>query len=188
MNQKKIIKAIKEGDKTAFKVLFDLYYQPLCAFMRSYTNDLDSAEELVQKTFFMLWQKREQLDIHSSLKSYLYSMARNNFLQDQKRHKKQNLLLEKLKYEALEEEIDHDEEEQEQKVRKLKAVIQKLPPRCKEVLQLKQQGLKYREIAEQLGISIKSVESHMRIAFKKIKEEFANSSLFLFLVSGLWKE
>lgn len=183
MNLKEMTKGIKEGDKNAFKALFDLYYPSLCAFMRSYTNDMDSAEEIAQKTFFMLWQKRKKLDVHTSIKGYLYTMARNNFLQIQKQRKKQNLLLEELKYKVIQEEMNRDEEMQEKKIDQLKIIIEELPPRCKEILLLKQKGLKYSEIAEKLDLSIKTVESQMRIAFTKIKEGFKNSSIFLFMVS-----
>lgn len=181
MTQKEAINGLKKGDKKAFKFLFDQYYPPLIAFMYSYTNDRDSAEEITQKTFFMLWQKKEKLEIHTSIKGYLFTMARNNFLQTQKQRKKQNLLLEELKYKAIQEEMDRDEEAQEKKIRQLKSIIEELPPRCKKVLLLKQKGLKYREIAEKLNISIKSVESQMRIAFKKIKKDFKNNSILFLL-------
>lgn len=185
MTQEEVIKGIKEGDKKAFRFLFDQYYSSLCAFVNSYTGDMDSAEEIVQKTFFMLWQKREKLIIKTSVKSYLFTMARNNFLQTQKQRKKQNQLLERLKHQAIIEELEEDKELQEKKIEQLRQLIDQLPPRCQEILRLKQKGLKYSEIADKLDLSIKTVESQMRIAFQKIKKGFKNSSIILFMVLRL---
>lgn len=181
MTPKETITRLKEADEQVFKALFHQHYASLCSYMKTYTTDRDLAEELVQKSFFKLWQKRENLEIKSSVKSYLFAMTRNNFLELQRKKKREEKLIAKLKYEAIQEEMEQDEELQAQKIAQLRQLIENLPPRCKEVLQLKQKGLKYQEIADTLGISVKSVESQMRIAFRKIKEGFEGHSVFLLL-------
>ena len=71
--------------------------------------------------------------------------------------------------------------EANKRTKKLIEIIEELPPKCKEILLLnKREGKKYHEIAEQLQISIKTVESQMRIAYKKIREGFSKAPLFLF--------
>lgn len=182
MTDKDFSKALKEGNRQAYGRLFEKYYQPLCAFIKSYTRDWDTAKEIVQSAFITIWQKRESLDIDTSLKSYLYKTAYNSFLQMQRRKKKQEKLSHRLKEEALRAEIEIDEELQERKIKKLREVIEDLPIRCKQVLKLKQQGYKYREIAEKLELSVKSVESQMRIAYQKIREEFEDDPSFFIIV------
>ncbi|SHF73883.1 RNA polymerase sigma-70 factor, ECF subfamily [Salegentibacter echinorum] len=182
MTDKDFSKALKEGNRQAYGRLFEKYYQPLCAFIKPYTRDWDTAKEIVQSAFITIWQKRESLDIDTSLKSYLYKTAYNSFLQMQRRKKKQEKLSHRLKEEALRAEIEIDEELQERKIKKLREVIEDLPIRCKQVLKLKQQGYKYREIAEKLELSVKSVESQMRIAYQKIREEFEDDPSFFIIV------
>ncbi|SKB71703.1 RNA polymerase sigma-70 factor, ECF subfamily [Salegentibacter holothuriorum] len=182
MNNTDFSQALKDGDKHAYGSLFEKHYQPLCAYIKSYTQDWDTAQEIVQSTFIVIWQKREKLDINTSLKSYLYKTAYNSFLQMQRANKKQEKLSQRLKEEALREEIFIDEELQERKIKKLREVIEKLPSRCKQVLELKQQGYKYKEIAEKLELSVKSVESQMRIAYQKIRDEFKEDPFFFIII------
>lgn len=187
MKHDELFQAIQQGDQKAFREIFNLYYQPLCAYIRTYTTDWHSAEEIVQKSFVVFWQKRKSITISTSLKSYLYKIAYNNFLQSQRKKKKEVSFIDNIKYEALEAETGQDQQILKEKIELLKKIIAQLPPRCKEVLELKQQGYKYREIADMLDISIKSVESQMRIAFKKIKDQFQEKDLFLIVIAPLFK-
>lgn len=182
MDDKDFSQGLKEGNKQTYASLFEKYYQPLCAYIKSYTRDWDTAQEIVQSTFIIIWQKRETIDINTSLKSYLYKTAYNSFLQMHRANKKQDKLSHRLKEEALTAEIEVDEELQERKIEKLREVIENLPTRCKQVLKLKQQGYKYKEIAEKLELSVKSVESQMRIAYQKIREEFEEDPSFFMII------
>lgn len=75
----------------------------------------------------------------------------------------------------------YDSNLQEQKIEWLRSIIANLPPRCQDILRLKQEGHKYKEISNLLNISVKTIESQMRIAYKKIKDEF-DPALDLFLL------
>ncbi|WP_404824897.1 sigma factor [Myroides odoratimimus] len=77
-----LLQAIKNDNKRAFKKAFETYYKPLCIYIKSFTKDLDTAEEIVQSTFIYFWNKRHDIEIHTSLKSYLYMMCYNNYLVD----------------------------------------------------------------------------------------------------------
>lgn len=90
---------------------------------------------------------------------------------------RQSGLLEELKYQALEEEEGRPENDLQEAPARLRKIIETLPPRCREILDLKMQGFKYQEIAEQLNISIKTVESQMRIAYVKIRDDFKDNLL-----------
>lgn len=181
MDDHKLIAQIKEGNKLAFKQFFDQYYQPLYVYLTNFTPDIHSAEDLAQIVFVDFWNKRTSIEVHSSIKSYLYKMAYNQFLTTLRKQKKEATLLEQLKYDALQTFTTPCEAELEQKNQRLWKVIGHLPERCQEVVKLKMQGLKYREIAETLGLSVKTVESQMRVAFIKIREEY-NEDLLLFVL------
>lgn len=181
MDDAHLIADIKQGNEPAFKTLFDKYYRPLCAYLRSYTPDFDTAEEIAQQTFVKFWNKREEIEIHTSVKSYLFRMGYHSFLKTIRQKNKRTNLLEELKYKALEEEEQRPENDLQAATERLKKIIETLPPRCQEILRLKMQGFKYKEIADQLNISIKTVESQMRIAFNKIREDFKDG-LILWII------
>lgn len=181
MRDDQLLEAIKRGDALAFETFFERYYGPLCAYLRSYTNDLDTAQELAQASFVQFWNKRMKIEIHTSLKSYLYKMGYYAFLKTQRKKNRQSTLLEELKHQAIAEEENRSQTDLIEATKRLRGIIETLPPRCQEVLRLKLQGYKYKEIAERLDVSIKTVESQMRIAFIKIRERFGDE-LFLMLI------
>lgn len=183
MDDDHLIAAIKQGDEPAFKSLFEKYYGPLCAYLRSYTPDLDTAEEIAQQTFVKFWHKREAIEVHTSVKSYLFKMAYHFFLKIIRQKNKRTGLLEELKYKALEEEEQRPENNLQAATDRLKKIIETLPPRCQEILRLKMQGFKYQEIADQLDISIKTVEAQMRIAFNKIRDDFKDNLILWILLN-----
>ena len=183
MEEEEIIALLKKGNRKVFSTLFEFHYHPLCAYIRTLTGDLDSAEEIVQKVFIILWQKKEAIGIHTSIKGYLYKTAYNTFLHQCRQQNKKKRLIKELQYEALQEEIIQDEETANIRLERLRSAIEKLPPRCKEVLLLRQQGLKYKEIAEELEISVKSVETQIRIAFKRLKNDLSSQDFSVYFIS-----
>lgn len=182
MDETSLIAQIKEGNKLAFRQFFNCYYQPVCAYLNNFTTDRHAAEDLAQLVFVDFWNKRETIKIHTSPKSYLYKMAYNQFLTSLRKKKKEATILEQLKYEALQTITTPSEAEMEQKSQRLWQVIGQLPERCQEVVKLKMEGFKYREIADALGLSVKTVESQMRVAFIKIREDYKEDLLLFLLV------
>ncbi|MFI1771462.1 RNA polymerase sigma factor [Thalassobellus citreus] len=182
MTDEFLLKAIKKDDNEAFKELFDKYYQQLVSYTITFTNDLSLAEDIVQQTFIILWEKRADFEINKSIKSYLYTVSHNTYIDYYRKLKRQDSFLDDLKYEALNRQTIEDNDLTEKRIKQLKAIIEELPPRCKEILLLnKTKGLKYSEIAKLLDISNKTVESQMRIAFKKIREGFEKGNILLLL-------
>lgn len=174
---------IQLGDHNALKMLFELYYRPLCAYALQFTHNMLDAEDLVQNEYVKLWTRRNEISIHTSVKSYLYKSVYHAFLQKVRKDKKNDKLLDSLKYEAMSYLVEEDDSKFTRKIERIKDVVNNLPDRCKEILLLsKKEGYKNREIAERLGISIKTVESQIRIAFKKIREAFEDGNLNLFLL------
>lgn len=181
MKNELLLAKIKQGNEQAFKAFFDANYKPLCVYLRSFTPDLDTAQELAQAAFVDFWNKRNEIEIRTSSKSYLFRMGYNLFLNRLRKKKKQESLLEDLKYKALQEQNERPEDHLKEATERLKKIVETLPSRCKEVLELKMQGHKYQEIADILNISVKTVEAQMRIAYIKIREGFGDG-LFLMML------
>lgn len=164
---------IRIGDETAFDALFRAWYTPLVRYAYRFTEgDQDEAEELVQEAFVKLWKQRDSLDLQHSVKAYLYRMVHNqalNRLRTQRIHERYTQ--HQTRQMAQEYESPKDDPELQQRYRK---VLDALPDQCRHVFELSRfEALKYREIAEQLGISIKTVETHMGKALRILRQELA---------------
>lgn len=166
-----VIESLKKGDQKVFERLYSDYFEKLCFFLLNYTQDKEVIEDIVQDTFIKLWTKRKKLTVTSSLNSYLYKSVYNNFIDNYRKKKKRDALLESYYQLALHKIIDTDEEYKEERIKKLEKCIAELPPKCKEVfVSIKFSGMKYNEVATTLNISLKTVEGHVRKAYVFIKE------------------
>ncbi|WP_066219617.1 RNA polymerase sigma factor [Formosa haliotis] len=184
MNIQIAIKGLKDGDEKAFKFLFDQYYNRLVAYITTYTHDKMSSEDIVQQSFIDLWNNKEKLDENKSLKSYLYAIAYNRFIDSVNKDKRQNHLLELVYENALRDIINEDNEALEKRIKKMNQIIESLPPKCRETLEMnKIKGYKYKEIAEIMGVSIKTVESQMSLAFKKIRKGFGKENIQVLFIN-----
>jgi RNA polymerase sigma-70 factor (ECF subfamily) len=165
--------SIQQGDITAYEALFKNFYQPLCQYAYTFIQDRDDAEEIVQNTFLSIWEKRDGLNIQTSVKSYLYAMVRNAALNAIKHVKV------KTAYAAMEMAVAESSVEAVSRVvvaneleRRISLALEKLPTQCKAVFMLSRfEDKKYAEIAEELQISIKTVENHMGKALRIMREE-----------------
>mgnify|MGYP001767654812 CR=1 FL=1 len=162
---------IKQSDKKSFETLFRAYYAPLCQFSHKYVYDKDDCEEIVQGFFLKLWDKREELDINLSVKNYLFSSIRNRCLNHIK-HEKIKLEYQSEILKNPEGQIDTTNFIMEvDLIDRIDQSIAALPARRREIFILsREHGLKYREIADRLGISIKTVETQMGQALKELRE------------------
>ena len=165
-----VIESLKKGDQKVFERLYSDYFEKLCFFLLNYTQDKEVIEDIVQDTFIKLWTKRKKLSVTSSLNSYLYKSVYNNFIDNYRKKKKRDALLESYYQLALFKIINTDEEYKEERIKKLEKCIAELPPKCKEVfVSIKFSGMKYKEVATTLNISLKTVEGHTRKAYVLIK-------------------
>lgn len=180
--------AIKNGDEREFQKLFNLYYAKLSSYINTYTKDTDKTKDIVQEAFIKLWDNRKNIDTNSSILAYLHKIAYNIFIDNYRKVKRQQSLLDSLSYETINDMIE-DDNNTLSKIEIVKKSIEELPPRCKEVFKLsKYEGLKYSEIAEALNISIKTVEAQMGKAFSQIRQQVKNSQkLGLYLIVLLKK-
>lgn len=169
-NEKQLTEAIKAGNEEAFELLFKGYYKPLVAYAFRFLNDLASAESVVQDVFLKFWQKREELYITSSLKSYLFRSVKNYCI-NRLEHNKIVSGYQKMVIEREYTRIDYGEFFIEVGLmEKINQAINELPEKRQHIFRLaREEGLKYKEIAHKLNISIKTVETQMGLALKQLR-------------------
>lgn len=183
LSEKQVLDRLCEGDASAFEMIFKTYYQPLCRYAYSFLQDKEEAEEVVQTSLITVWEKRQALSIETSLKSYLYRMVRNSCLnvikheRVKQQHAAHELYVKEVAYESVAHKIQAAELET-----KIMHAMNVLPEQCRLVFQLSRfEELKYQEIADQLQISVKTVENHMGKALKLMREQLKDY-LPLFLI------
>ena len=182
---KNIIKHIKGGEKKAFREVFDTYFHALSAFGYKYVPDLPVVEDMVQEAFISFWEKRQDFDHISALKSFLYTSVRNKCLNHIKHQAVRKKHEADLVYEL---ESDHSFTHQvieEETFNQLLAEIKLLPESAMEIMILALNGLKNQEIADELNISINTVKTQKKIAYSKLKQKLEPRFETL-LLSLLW--
>ena len=168
-------------DKYSFEELFREYFPPLMLFARKILVDEDDAREVVHNVFINLWEKREEIDLSVSLKSYLFTSVHNrslNVIRDRKKFSS-----EEVPEMAGEWDVSTQIESMELE-EKIRETIDALPEKCREIFEMNRfDGLKYSEIATKLGISVKTVENQMSKALKILREKLMRyMTLLLWLV------
>lgn len=180
MDDFQLLDQVREGNPKAFKTLFDVHYRPLCSYLLNYTKDLVISEEIAQITFVSFWNKRNNIAVKTSVKSYLYKMAYNEFLKHVRNYKKYDEVLISLTYKSIHSDFTEADGFMDKKIQELNRAIDALPKKSKEILLLKRDGLKNIEISEKLDISIKTVEAQISSSYKKIKRFFKEANIILF--------
>ena len=160
----------------AFEQLFKAHFKALHAYANAMLQDEDASEEIVQNMFMRLWEKREVLSIQTSVKAYLYKSVHNDTLNLIKHNKV------KLKYEnhaayVMKNESNKasDTFELRELEERLREAMNDLPQQCRTIFQMSRfEELKYKEIAEQLNLSVKTVENQMGKALKIMRLKLAD--------------
>jgi len=178
-----IQKKIQGGDIREFERLFVKYDEPLCQQANKILKDMDTAEDIVQEFFYNFWKNRVEFSPKLSLNAYLYQSIRNNAL-----HYLEHLAVRETYaqhvtssfQEPLQEKSQDDIEMQELN-RAINATLKQMPERCSRIFRMNRfEGKKYREIAEILSISVKTVEADMGKAlhlFRKSLKEFTGEEM-----------
>jgi RNA polymerase sigma-70 factor (ECF subfamily) len=165
---------IKVGDEQAFELLFRKYFIRLCGFANKFLNDPDEAKEIVQEVFIKIWEGRENINPEDSLKSYLFKIAQNLSINKLRRKKVESryteiyklVYCERYEFSVQESLLARELEEN------IAISIEKLPKGCRKVFELSRiEGLKYKEIADTLHISVKTVEVQMSKALRMLRIE-----------------
>ncbi len=167
-----LFEKIKLGDEKAFEALFLHYYPHLCLYATQILKNSSAAEEIVQELFVRFWEKREETEIETSLKNYLFRAAKNHCLNYIKHNQIKREYSQKFLAENEPFSTEYEFESQTELFRKIEESISALPEKRQEIFRLsRQEGLKYREIAKKMNISIKTVETQMGLAIKTLRDK-----------------
>jgi RNA polymerase sigma-70 factor (ECF subfamily) len=159
-----------DGSEDAFRKVFDACYESLCRYAFTIVKDFDQAEDIVQSMFMKLWEKREELDITASVRSYLFRAVYNQCMNFIEHHAI------KTKYDA-HVRIEAPSDEQQPEVfsdevgENIRKAIDSLPPQCRSIfIMSRYEELKHAEIADRLGISVNTIQNQVCKALKLLRE------------------
>ena len=167
-----LLQQIAAGNQSAFEQVYNAFYTRLYRFALAMVRTKEPAEEIVEDVFIKIWQQRENVISIQNLKVYLYTATKNTALN----------YLSRMAKESITEPFDHVQiwlestsisPEQmmitSQMFKKIQEAVDALPPRCKMIFKLvREDGLRYKEIAEILNISVNTIDAQMAIAVKRI--------------------
>jgi RNA polymerase sigma-70 factor (ECF subfamily) len=166
-----LVQQLAQDDQKAFSFIVNSYYIPLCRTAVKYLRYKEISEETVQNVFVSLWERRHVLCLTVSLQAYLHQAVRYQAINYLKRE-----LVKVQQHEILSEEMYSlaPNSEEVVLVKELEEIIavgiERLPPKCRIIFDLSRNaGLTYKQIAQELGISEKTVETQMTIALSRLK-------------------
>ena len=175
-----LLQLIKNGDKQAFKYVFDTYFTALCRFMYLYLGDTQEAEDIASDIFASVWENRKKLEIRLTFKAYHFQAAKNRCL-NAIRDRKATVSLDDINGQDTPQVSITDSLETEELNNLIQEAILSLPEKCREVfLQSRTKNLTNQEIAESMDISVKTVEAQITKALKQIRKFLGTQYQYLF--------
>ena len=180
MISKELIRRFKNGDEDAFSFLYKHYWEKVYGFTRLYLVSSEDIAEVVQEVFIKLWEARHLIDEEQPFEGFLFIITRNMIF-NYSRKKLNYSFLKVTVLQAMDQEYEEENKLELSDLKKyLSVLISQLPPRQQEIFRMsREQNLTYKQIAEQLSISEKTVEYHMGLALKYLRKNLYLLSLFL---------
>lgn len=158
-----IFELIKNSDRNAYEQLFKMYYTPLVSFARNIIRDTDAAEDLVQEVFVKIWERKHTIEIKTSVKAYLYMAVKNHCLNKLKTEQRNAFLNDEMADDVRV--ATNNTEEYSNTIELSKHIdnaLNLLPPKCAVIFKMSRfEDKTYKEIAESLELSVKTVENQM---------------------------
>ena len=171
-------------DLRAFEATFKEHFPALCAFARKYVHDYDTATEIVHDVFVRLWDKREEIDPEKSVKSYLFTSVHNrclNYIRDNKKFRTSEDEFERIKNRGtsdVEEAMNASELEEQ-----ISKALDELPEQCRKIFMMNRfEDMRYKQIAEKLNLSVKTVEAQMSKALRILREKLGK---YMSVITGV---
>lgn len=163
------------GDTRAFRQIFDALFSNLTKFSFSFVHSKEAATEIVDELFVQLWVKRAEIMKINDLRVYLYTATKNASLNYISKKAKQIEPYENLQVQMTDSVSPEQIMITKEMLQKIKEAIDSLPPRCKLIFKfVREDGLSYCEVAEILGLSIKTIDAQMVIAVARIRAKLMN--------------
>lgn len=163
-----------------YEIIFKEYFGPLINFVNSYLDNIEDSKEVVQNTFLTIWKNRDQIELRSSVKSYLYQSTKNNMIDFIRKNKnaKNNIGLDNTDAEHY---IDDNDEHLDPFIVRnaIELVLKNFKPKSRQIFELnKFEGLTYDEIAQYLDISKRSVEDNVSKVTLALRSQLKNHPYF----------
>lgn len=193
--QQQLLNQLSQGDESSFTTIYKAYSRPLFLRVVNMIKSEEDAREIIQELFIKLWQNRERINTIVSFQSYLYTIANNLVYNYFRKINSDQALIRKLLLNAAEYYLDGQELLENKEAKEIfEKAIDQLTPQCKQVFRLcKIEGKSHKEVAELMGISMPTVNSHMTNAVKSIREymlknqDIAILLMSAYAVSGMMK-
>ena len=174
---------IRSDKEEKVEALFRLHFEALCGLAAKYIKDFDDSKDIVHEVFTSFWQKFDSLPADTNYKSYLFTSVRNksfNYLRDNKKH------LNIIEAEFHVSGPGSESLESKELAREIDFALKLLPERCREVFELSRyENLKYSQIAEQLNISVKTVEGQMSKALRLLRVQLRGFLIIIIILFGI---
>ena len=181
-----IKQAFLEGENKGFELLYNRYYKPLCSHAVRFVYAKDVAEDIISEIFYNIWKNKTFLNITTSFRAYLFTAVRNRcFLYLQQEYGKTSSF-ENSPFQFPDSNVAPDQMLFYDDLQKqIEQAISTLPPQCQKVfLMNRYEGKKYKEIADELQLALKTVEAHINKALVHLREVVLNNPSLLGLI--LW--
>lgn len=166
-------------DSTGFDRIYAIYFPKLVRFSKTYLLFQEDAENMVQDIFLKLWEHHDQIPFDGNLNAYLFTIVKNrciDLLRKRCQTPDQHCSLSQVEYKEMEfklyslQRVDESRLSLSEIESIIRQAMDSLPPRCREIFRLsRMEGLKHKEIADRLNISVNTVEGQMSIALRKLK-------------------
>lgn len=184
IEDKVLVRRLKGGDKSAFKALFERYYPQFISFAHKLLRDESAADDLIQNVFLKIWIGREHLNENKNFKNYLLVSVRNEIYQYFRQHFRITDTAECPEIIDPSQNLDTELSAKELEKR-IVGIISKMPQRRREIFNMsRSEKLSNQEIANRLGISVRTVEKHIENALADIRKHINISVLVLAMI--LW--
>lgn len=187
-NEKLLVLQLQNNGVKAFDELFLRYSPRLFRFSLSLLKTEEDAREIVQETFYRIWNKRNEIDSGKSFRSFVFTIS-YNLIVDQLRLRMKDQEYRKFLYEyfRLEADVIHDMVDFQTVSNRIEQAVEQLPGKRREIFILsREHGLSHREIADRMGITVKTVENQINLALKHIRTHLGNEILPLLLFMSLF--
>lgn len=164
-----LMNQLRSGDDMALKLIYDKYWNQLFLSAFNMLQDQQACEDIIQDIFINLWNKREQIEIKVSLKSYLFASTRYEVYRQVRLGSVRENIFDQV-YERLETPSEYGNIEYKELLSQINSIVDKLSSKCKVVYKLsREEQLSHKEIANQLDISTKTVENHLNKALRQLR-------------------
>lgn len=165
---KHLIEDIRQGDRTAFRELFEDYYPVLCVFAMRYLHDEEVCKDIAQETLLTYWQNRRDFSTIFKVKAYLYMVARNRCLNLLKRERVDDRYMQEIVQQP--DYYFEDEVVRQETYLLVRKAVNALPDQMRRIIELAMLGKRNAEIAEELAIAEGTVHTLKKTAYKKLRD------------------